>query len=58
MIGGWIAGSKLPFEANFAIFAGIAVLAAVAVALIPKPQPEQPVAAEDPDGRNAAIGAR
>ncbi|WIV30845.1 aromatic acid/H+ symport family MFS transporter [Paenarthrobacter sp. R1] len=58
LIGGWIAGSKLPFEANFAIFAGIAVLAAVAVALIPKPQPEQPVAAEDPDGRNAAIGAR
>jgi MFS transporter, AAHS family, benzoate transport protein len=58
LIGGWIAGSKLPFEANFGIFAGIAVLAAVAVALIPKPQPEAPVAAVDVDPDDAAIGAR
>ncbi|MDI2036572.1 MFS transporter [Paenarthrobacter nitroguajacolicus] len=57
LIGGWIAGSKLPFEANFAIFAGIAVLAAAAVAMIPKPQPEAPVAAVvDPD--DAAVSAR
>ncbi|WP_314323969.1 aromatic acid/H+ symport family MFS transporter [Paenarthrobacter ilicis] len=58
LIGGWIAGSKLPFEANFAIFAGIAVLAAVAVAMIPKPQPEVPLAAVDVDPDDAAVGAR
>ncbi|MFJ4029293.1 MFS transporter [Paenarthrobacter sp. NPDC089989] len=58
LIGGWIAGSKLPFEANFAIFAGIAVLAAAAVALIPKPRPEVPVNAVDPDDQDAAIGVR
>ncbi|MFI2565355.1 MFS transporter [Paenarthrobacter sp. NPDC018779] len=58
LIGGWIAGSKLPFEANFAIFAGIAVLAAAAVALIPKPKPEVPVNAVDPDDQDAAIGVR
>ncbi|MFC8040922.1 MFS transporter [Paenarthrobacter sp. NPDC057355] len=58
LIGGWIAGSKLPFEANFGIFAGIAVLAAAAVALIPKPQPEVPVAAVDVDPDDAAVGAR
>ncbi|MCT9869749.1 MFS transporter [Paenarthrobacter aurescens] len=56
LIGGWIAGSKLPFEANFAIFAGIAVLAAGAVAMIPKPQPEVPVTAVDPD--DATVSAR
>lgn len=62
LIGGWIAGSKLPFEANFGIFAGIAVLAAAAVALIPKPQPEPMVAAaaagSDPEEESAGIGAR
>ena len=60
LIGGWIAGSKLPFEANFAIFAGIAVVAAAAVALIPKPQPEQPVAAAstDPEAEDANVPAR
>ncbi|WP_347108935.1 MFS transporter [Paenarthrobacter sp. S56] len=58
LIGGWIAGSKLPFEANFGIFAGIAVLAAAAVALIPKPQVEQPVTAADPDAQDAAVGVR
>jgi AAHS family benzoate transporter-like MFS transporter len=58
LIGGWIAGSKLPFEANFAIFAGIAVLAAGAVALIPKPQPEVPVAAVDVDPDDAAVSVR
>ncbi|MEV4953678.1 MFS transporter [Paenarthrobacter nitroguajacolicus] len=58
LIGGWIAGSKLPFEANFAIFAGIAVLAAGAVAMIPKPQPEVPVAAVDVDPDDATVGAR
>lgn len=58
LIGGWIAGSKLPFEANFAIFAGIAVLAAGAVAMIPKPQPEVPVAAVDVDPDDAAVGVR
>ncbi|HKU02723.1 MAG TPA: aromatic acid/H+ symport family MFS transporter [Arthrobacter sp.] len=58
LIGGWIAGSKLPFEANFAIFAGIAVLAAAAVALIPKPHPEVPAAAVDPDDQDAAVGVR
>ncbi|TDL39742.1 MFS transporter [Arthrobacter nitrophenolicus] len=62
LIGGWIAGSKLPFEANFAIFAGIAVLAAAAVAMIPKPQPEPVVfsttADGDPDEEVAGIGAR
>ena len=36
LIGGWIGSAKLPFEWNFAIFAGIAVAAAGAVALIPK----------------------
>jgi len=59
LIGGWIAGSKLPFEANFAIFAGIAVLAAAAVAMIPKPVTEATVA---PSGgtqeENADIGTR
>ncbi len=58
LIGGWIAGSKLPFEANFAIFAGIAVLAAGAVALIPKPQPEVPVAALGVDPDDVAVSAR
>lgn len=58
LIGGWIAGSKLPFEANFAIFAGIAVLAAGAVAMIPKPQPEVAVAAVDVDPDDAAVSAR
>ncbi len=58
LIGGWIAGSKLPFEANFGIFAGIAVLAAAAVALIPKPQPEATVPAVDVDPDDAAVGAR
>ncbi|MCP2048714.1 UNVERIFIED_ORG: AAHS family benzoate transporter-like MFS transporter [Paenarthrobacter nicotinovorans] len=58
LIGGWIAGSKLPFEANFAIFAGIAVLAAGAVALIPKPQPEVPVAAVEVDPDDAAVSTR
>lgn len=58
LIGGWIAGSKLPFEANFAIFAGIAVLAAGAVAMIPKPQPEVPVAAVDVDPDDVAVSAR
>ncbi len=55
LIGGWIAGSKLPFEANFAIFAGIAVLAAGAVAMIPKPQPELPVAAIDVDPDDVTV---
>lgn len=62
LIGGWIAGSKLPFEANFAIFAGIAVVAAAAVAMIPKPQPEVTVVAPnaaadvaDPDDETAAV---
>ena len=58
LIGGWIAASKLPFEANFAIFAGIAVLAAGAVAMIPKPQPEVPVAAVDVDPDDVAVSAR
>ncbi|MGA8788416.1 MAG: aromatic acid/H+ symport family MFS transporter [Paenarthrobacter sp.] len=58
LIGGWIAGSKLPFEANFAIFAGIAVLAAGAVAMIPKPQPEVPVAVVDVDPDDATVSAR
>ena len=58
LIGGWIAGSKLPFEANFAIFAGIAVLAAGAVAMIPKPQPEAPTAAVDVDPDDVALSAR
>ncbi|WOH18591.1 aromatic acid/H+ symport family MFS transporter [Paenarthrobacter sp. GOM3] len=58
LIGGWIAGSKLPFEANFAIFAGIAVLAAGAVALIPKPQPEVPVAEAGVDPDDVAVSAR
>ncbi|SDX04415.1 MFS transporter, AAHS family, benzoate transport protein [Arthrobacter sp. yr096] len=58
LIGGWIAGSKLPFEANFAIFAGIAVLAAGAVAMIPKPQPEVPLLASSADPDDAAVSAR
>lgn len=58
LIGGWIAGSKLPFEANFAIFAGIAVLAAGAVAMIPKPQPEVPVGVVDVDPDDATVSAR
>lgn len=57
LIGGWIAGSKLPFGANFAIFAGIAVLAAGAVAMIPKPQPEVPVAAVDVDPDDVTVSA-
>ncbi|MGM0931202.1 MAG: MFS transporter [Actinomycetota bacterium] len=36
LIGGWIGSAALPFEWNFIIFAGIAVLAAAAVAMIPK----------------------
>ncbi|MCD4851301.1 aromatic acid/H+ symport family MFS transporter [Arthrobacter sp. AK01] len=58
LIGGWIAGSKLPFEANFAIFAGIAVLAAGAVVMIPKPQPEVPVTAVDVEADDATVSAR
>ncbi|BCW47500.1 MFS transporter [Arthrobacter sp. StoSoilB5] len=65
LIGGWIAGSKLPFEANFAIFAGIALVAAAAVAMIPKPQSEATVipskaaaGSTDPDDETAAVGTR
>ena len=60
LIGGWIAGSKLPFEANFAIFAGIAVVAAAAVAMIPKPTPEAPGVASsaDPDDETAVVSTR
>lgn len=58
LIGGWIAGSKLPFEANFAIFAGIAVLAAAAVAMIPKPQQKALVLAPNVDPDVAAVGHR
>jgi MFS transporter, AAHS family, benzoate transport protein len=36
LIGGWIGSAALPFEWNFIIFAGVAVIAAAAVALIPK----------------------
>ncbi len=43
LIGGWIGNAKLPFEYNFAIFAGIAVAAAGAVALIPKRRTEAPL---------------
>lgn len=50
LIGGWIAGSKLPFGYNFAIFAGIAVLAAGAVAMIPKRRTEEPVRASAAEG--------
>ncbi|MGO4189294.1 MFS transporter [Pseudarthrobacter sp. TAF60_1] len=55
LIGGWIAGSNLPFEANFVIFAGIAMLAAGAVVMIPKPKSPSPVPAPsgDPDEENA-----
>ena len=59
LIGGWIAGSKLPFEANFAIFAGIAVLAVAAVAMIPKSVTEATVApSSDTQEENADIGTR
>ncbi|WP_426997256.1 MFS transporter [Pseudarthrobacter sp. N5] len=50
LIGGWIGNAKLPFEYNFAIFAGIAVVAAGAVALIPKRRVEAPVATLELDG--------
>ncbi len=43
LTGGWIGNAKLPFEYNFAIFAGIAVAAAGAVALIPKRRTEAPL---------------
>lgn len=36
LIGGWIGSTQLPFQANFIVFATVAILAAVAVALIPK----------------------
>lgn len=36
LIGGWIGSTQLPFQANFIVFAFVAILAAGAVALIPK----------------------
>lgn len=39
IIGGWIAGSVLGFAWNFYVFAGVALLAAVCLALIPKKKP-------------------
>jgi AAHS family benzoate transporter-like MFS transporter len=59
LMGGWIAGSNLPFEANFLIFAGIAMLAAGAVAMIPKPKSAHPLPAPsgDPDEENTALEA-
>ncbi|WP_426989273.1 MFS transporter [Pseudarthrobacter sp. Y6] len=50
LIGGWIGNAKLPFEYNFAIFAGIAVVAAGAVAMIPKRRVEDPVSTLELDG--------
>ncbi|WP_255769032.1 MFS transporter [Pseudarthrobacter sulfonivorans] len=60
LIGGWIAGSNLPFEANFVIFAGIAMLAAGAVVMIPKPKsaPSIPALRGDPNEENSALEAR
>ncbi|MBO1267927.1 MFS transporter [Arthrobacter cavernae] len=55
LIGGWIGSAKLPFEYNFAIFAGIAVVAAGAVAMIPKRRAEDPVSATVPE--SATVGA-
>jgi AAHS family benzoate transporter-like MFS transporter len=59
LMGGWIAGSNLPFEANFLIFAGIAMLAAGAVVMIPKPKSAHPLPAPsgDPDEENTALEA-
>lgn len=56
LIGGWIGSAALPFEWNFIIFAAIAVLAASAVALIPKrreAQPEPAVAGDETVGVTA-----
>lgn len=39
ILGGWIAGSVLGFEWNFYVFAVVAVLAAICLALIPKEKP-------------------
>ena len=50
LIGGWIGSAKLPFEYNFAIFAGIAVVAAGAVAMIPKRRVADPVFTPELDG--------
>ncbi|MCC3278342.1 MULTISPECIES: MFS transporter [unclassified Arthrobacter] len=40
IIGGWIAGAGVPFEWNFAVFAVIGLVAAGAVAMIPKRVPQ------------------
>lgn len=50
IIGGWIAASGAPFEWNFAIFAVVGLIAAGAVAMIPKRVPQL-------DGTAAAAGA-
>jgi AAHS family benzoate transporter-like MFS transporter len=36
LIGGWIGSAQLPFQWNFIVFASVAIIAASAVALIPK----------------------
>ncbi|MDQ0094233.1 MFS transporter [Paeniglutamicibacter psychrophenolicus] len=46
IIGGWIASTGLSFEFNFIFFAIVGVVAAIAVALIPKRIVETPAAAE------------
>ncbi|MDQ0634331.1 AAHS family benzoate transporter-like MFS transporter [Arthrobacter pascens] len=62
LIGGWIGNAKLPFEYNFAIFAGTAVVAAGAVATIPKRRVDDPVSVPQLDGdtkdESAKVGAR
>ena len=54
LIGGWIAGAKLGMEWNFILFAIVGALAALTVALIPRPRGERAAPAPAParlDGR-------
>ncbi|MCG2624153.1 aromatic acid/H+ symport family MFS transporter [Arthrobacter sp. I2-34] len=56
LIGGWIGSANLPFEWNFMVFALVGILAAAAVALIPKTRPAAD--AVQPAGEQEAAPAR
>lgn len=56
LIGGWIGSANLPFEWNFVVFALVGILAAGAVALIPKTKPAAD--AGQPAGEREAASVR
>lgn len=56
ILGGWIAGSALGFAWNFYLFAGVALVSAVCLALIPKERPTA-TAIEEVVGSSPAAAA-